>query len=357
MGSVIPMEPKIAYRGWLTSEGIIVDDAIPTRREGGRVWGSSRGSAGAGFVSYRSCDGFSPVTADGVQALPGGATRKAIEHHYDVGRDFFGLWLDARMVYSCALWPGDLDDDLDRAQLTKLEWHATAARVDGASRVLDVGCGWGAMMHYLVAERQVRHVTGLTLSSDQFAGAPADDRVDVRLEDWRDHHPPMPYAAVVSIGAFEHFARQDLSRVERRAVYRNFFDRCAVWLDEGGRLSLQTIAYEDFDPSTAPVSSFFTEEVFPESALPQLSDIVETAEGSFRLVAFRSDPQHYEQTLRLWQKRLESNQAEASRLVGRETYRRYLRYLRVSRAMFDRRVCTLYRLVLERRAVSAGTLG
>jgi cyclopropane-fatty-acyl-phospholipid synthase len=297
------------------------------------------------------------VSADAAQVPIGGATRGAIEHHYDVGRDFFRLWLDSRMVYSCALWPDDLDADIDAAQLAKLEWHATAACVDGAPRVLDVGCGWGGMMSYLVAERRVGHVTGLTLSSDQFGTVPASDHAEVLLEDWRDHRPPSPYNAIVSMGAFEHFARPELSKDQRRTIYRDFFDRCAGWLVEGGRLSLQTIAYEDFDPSTGPVSSFFTNEIFPESALPQLSDIVETAEGRFRLVAFRSDPEHYSQTLRLWQKRLESNQVEASRLVGRDTYRRYLRYLRVSRAMFDRRVCTLYRMVFERRAANARALG
>ena len=291
------------------------------------------------------------LNVDSVEAAPGGATRQAIEHHYDVGRDFFRLWLDARMVYSCALWPADIDDDLERAQLAKLEWHATSAQVDGASRVLDVGCGWGAMMGYLVAERQVRHVTGLTLSGDQFAAVPSSDQMTVLLEDWRDHRPLAPYDAIVSIGAFEHFARHDLSRAQRRAVYGSFFDRCALWLRDGGRLSLQSIAYEDFDPLTGPVSSFFSEEIFPESALPQLSDIVEAAEGRFRLVAFRNDPEHYACTLRLWQDRLEANDAEACELVGRETYRRYLRYLRVARAMFERRLCTLYRMVFERRPV------
>ena len=293
------------------------------------------------------------LSADRVEAPTGGAGREAIEHHYDVGREFFRLWLDPRMVYSCALWPGDVDDDLERAQLAKLEWHATAGQVDGASRVLDVGCGWGAMLHYLVSERQVRHVTGLTLSSDQWAATASGPNTEVRLEDWRDHQPPAPYDAIVSIGAFEHFARQELSRAQRRAVYGGFFDRCAAWLHEGGRLSLQSIAYEDFDPSSGPVSSFFSEEIFPESALPQLSDIVEAAEGQFRLVALRNDPQHYEHTLRLWQGRLEANKVQASQLVGRETYRRYLRYLRVSRAMFERRVCTLYRVVFERRSTKA----
>jgi cyclopropane-fatty-acyl-phospholipid synthase len=279
----------------------------------------------------------------------GGASRRAIEHHYDIGRDFYRLWLDTRLVYSCALWTGSLDEDLESAQLAKLDWHATAARADGASRVLDVGCGWGAMVRYLAEERRVGHVTGLTLSTDQARAGPSSARAEVRLEDWRDHSPVRPYDAIVSIGAFEHFARDDLSRPERQAVYRSFFERCAQWLEEDGRLSLQTIAYEDFDRATSPASPFFTEDIFPESGLPQLSDIVEAAEGSFRLVGFRSDAEQYAQTLRLWQRGLEASMSQACQLVGRETYRRYLRYLRLSRAMFDRRVCTLYRLVLERR--------
>jgi cyclopropane-fatty-acyl-phospholipid synthase len=280
----------------------------------------------------------------------GGASRQAIEHHYDVGRDFYGLWLDSRMVYSCAYWPGELDADLEAAQVAKLDWHATAARVDGAARVLDVGCGWGAMLSHLTGPRNVGSVTGLTLSADQ-AGYIRDHQpaADVRLEDWRDHQADAPYDAIISIGAFEHFARPELTTTERRGVYRDFFERCAGWLPPQGRLSLQTIGYEDFDPTKGPVSAFFTQDVFPESTLPFLSDIVVAAEPSFRICALRNDGDQYEQTLKLWQGRLEAGKDEATSRVGRDTYRHYLRYLRVSRAMFDRRVCTLYRLVLERR--------
>jgi cyclopropane-fatty-acyl-phospholipid synthase len=282
-----------------------------------------------------------------------GATQQAIEHHYDVGRDFYRLWLDARMVYSCAFWPDDLDDDLEAAQLAKLDWHATGARADGVGRALDVGCGWGAMMRYLVDERQVGHVTGLTLSSDQADAAPSSARAEVRLEDWRDHQPLQPYDAIISIGAFEHFSRPELDKAGRRAVYRGFFDRCGQWLVDGGRLALQTIAWEDFDPATRTVTPFITEEIFPESSLPQLSDVIDAAEGPFRLVSFRSDAAHYEHTLRLWQGRLEANKLAATALVGPEVYRRYQRYLRLSRVMFSRQVCTLYRLVFEKRPPGA----
>lgn len=287
----------------------------------------------------------------GTAGTTGGASQQAIERHYDVGRDFYRLWLDARMVYSCALWPGPLDGDLEAAQVAKLGWHATAAQADNASRVLDVGCGWGAMMRYLIEECGVAHVTGLTLSADQAEAAPSSERAEARLEDWRDHKPTLAYDAIISIGAFEHFASYELGQEERRAIYRRFFEKCSSWLGDGGRLSLQTIAHEDYDPSSGGAALFFAD-IFPESGLPQLSDIVETAARHFRLVAFRNDGEHYEQTLHLWQQRLEARQDEAVQIVGREMYRRYVRYLRLSRAMFSKRMCTLYRLVFERRPVA-----
>ena len=283
-----------------------------------------------------------------------GASRQAIEAHYDVSRDFYRLWLDEAMVYSCALWPAAVDDDLEAAQVAKLAWHADSAGVGAGARVLDIGCGWGAMLRYLRDERGAGEIVGLTLSRDQAdAAGPA-----ARLEDWRDHEPSAPYDAIVSIGAFEHFARHELTTDERRAVYRHFFDRCSAWLSPGGRLSLQTIAYEDFDPEQGSASSFFTDEVFPVSCLPRLAKISgvkcnpavgAAAEPGWRMMALRNDGPQYEATLRLWQRRLEAGRDRATELVGRATFRRYLRYLRVSRAMFDRRVCTLYRLTLERR--------
>jgi cyclopropane-fatty-acyl-phospholipid synthase len=288
-----------------------------------------------------------------------GATQAAIEAHYDVGRNFYGLWLDPAMIYSCALWPDALDDDLAGAQQAKLAWHAQAAGIAPGTRALDVGCGWGGMLRYLVEERGAASVTGLTLSSDQADAAAAalawSDRAQVRLEDWRDHLVGAPaqdsdaYDGVVSIGAFEHFTHQGQDREGRIEVYRRFFEGCARWLVPEGRLSLQTIAYEDFDETSGNVSSFFTDEIFPESALPHLDEIVVASQGSFRLLALRNDADHYEHTLHLWQQRLEVAKPDAIAVSDPATYRRYLKYLRVSRAMFDRRVCTLYRIAFQRR--------
>ena len=280
-----------------------------------------------------------------------GASQRAIEHHYDVGRDFYDLWLDARRVYSCGYWPGPLDDDLDAAQMAKLAWHATAAGADGAFARARRRLRLGSLAR--VSDRRARGCPRHRAHPQHRSGRrrprplPAGPR-----SAWRTGGTTSPtagYDAIICVGAFEHFARADLDREARRAVYRAFFERCAAWLPAAGRLSLQTIGYEDFDPARATVSTFFTEDIFPDSGLPWLSDIVAASEGTFRVRALRSDANHYEHTLHLWQRRLQVNEVAALAVVDRVVYRRYLRYLRVSRAMFDRGVCTLYRIVLERR--------
>lgn len=218
-------------------------------------------------------------------------------------------------------------------------------------RVLDVGCGWGSMLGHLVDHYGVTDGTGLTLSSDQAAYVRAAGRSEITVEaaDWREHTPASPYDGVVSIGAFEHFAHPDLDTGARRAVYRQFFEQAWGWLRPGGRMSLQTIGMEDESGGDGPLTAYLSQEVFPESALPRLADIVVAADRWFRIVAVRSDAAHYEHTLHLWQRRLEARRAEAGALVGRDTFRHYLRYLRVSRAMFDRGNVTLYRVALLAR--------
>src|SRR5688572_16594443 len=98
-------------------------------------------------------------TAESV-GIKSGATRAAIQHHYDVSNDFYRLWLDRNMLYSCALW--EEGDDLDQAQVRKMDYLIEAARAAGQERVLDVGCGWGAVLRRLVSVHGVKHARGLT---------------------------------------------------------------------------------------------------------------------------------------------------------------------------------------------------
>ncbi|MEU6868015.1 cyclopropane-fatty-acyl-phospholipid synthase family protein [Streptomyces sp. NPDC046876] len=285
-----------------------------------------------------------------------GATAADIQAHYDIGKDFYALWLDPGLTYSCALWdgitgaPGNTDL-LAQAQHAKLRYHLEQAGITAGSRLLDIGCGWGSLLRTAVEETGAGRAVGLTLSADQHAhvrslGLPG---VDVAVQDWRDHEPDDGYDGIVSIGAFEHFTHQGMSRDERIDAYRSFFARCAGWLPPLGRLSLQTIALTDDTNHEDSVPDFFAREVFPGSGLPRLSEIATACEPYFAITRLREDGADYARTLRGWSSRLFQAREEAQRLVGPDAYLRYRTYLRASEIVFMRQASTLYRITLRRR--------
>jgi cyclopropane-fatty-acyl-phospholipid synthase len=281
-----------------------------------------------------------------IAAGSAGASTKAIQHHYDLGNDFYALWLDDSMTYSCALWEGA--STLEQAQMLKLDHHIDAARVRGAGHVLDIGCGWGAMLSRLVEQADVGSAVGLTLSEAQAAWIRhrADPRIEVRVESWENHSPRQAYDGIVSIGAFEHFARPDISRAEVVEGYRKFFLKCREWLRPGGRLSLQTIAYGT--AQRKDLNRFIVEEIFPESDLPSLADIDQAAHGLFEIERVRNDRLDYERTLKEWYFKLRSRKQDALEQVGPEAVVRYERYLSLFAVGFHTGAMNLYRIVLRR---------
>jgi cyclopropane-fatty-acyl-phospholipid synthase len=274
-----------------------------------------------------------------------GASPEAIQAHYDVGNSFYRLWLDPTLTYSCALWAGD-DDTLEAAQRRKLDYITGPALARRAGRVLDVGCGWGSLLARLSANG-VGDLVGLTLSQKQLehVASLALPGVEVRLESWRDHRPKRPYDAIVSVGAFEHFADLDLSESERLASYRAFFAACHEWLEPGAPLVLQTIAYGPV-PATTGREMFL--EIFPESDLPRPYEIFAAADGLFEVTELRNDREHYIRTLRAWHRNLRDHRAEALAEVGRETLAFYTRYLAIAAMMFTGRHAVLLRLKMTR---------
>ncbi|WP_024804902.1 cyclopropane-fatty-acyl-phospholipid synthase family protein [Nocardia sp. BMG51109] len=281
-----------------------------------------------------------------------GASASAIQHHYDAGNEFYRLWLDPSMTYSCALWeePGDT---LERAQQRKHDYLAAAAGAAGAARVLDVGFGWGAMVRRLLGTHGVEHVTGLTLSAAQLAttGAWSDDRCDLRLENWNEHRPDRPYDAVVSIGAMEHFANLGMSREHKIEAYRQFFTRCRSWLVDDGRLGLQTIVRghnTNADWSIQREMIRVNRWIFPESEVPWLAEVFAASEGLLDVVSVRNDAAHYARTCGVWLDQLRAHRTEAVDLVGAEMVERYERYLDVSVQVFRHRHAGLARIIFQR---------
>lgn len=275
-----------------------------------------------------------------------GASASAIQYHYDLGNDFYHLWLDPTKTYTCALW--DSASNIEAAQIAKLDHHIQEARARRCERVLDIGCGWGCALHRLVSEAGVKEAVGLTLSRAQadYIEHQKWPGVTVSLESWSDHRPQQPYDAIVSIGAFEHFTRPDLSQTEKIEAYKTFFSLCKKWLKPGGWMSLQTItnetaSREDFHP-------FIAKEIWPETDLPRLADIALACEHNFEIHRLRNDREDYVRTLRVWLNRLQECRDEAIQVAGEDIVRRFEHWFKLSIIGFHRGTMGLMRITLRR---------
>ncbi len=274
---------------------------------------------------------------------------EALKHHYDVGNDFYRLWLDASLTYSCALWEKNEGyDALETAQERKIDYQIAQAKAKEANQVLDVGCGWGSVLRRLVDVHGCKRAIGLTLTEAHrtWVSSFNNPRIEVCLESWAEHKPSEPYDAIISLDVLEHFARRDHSIPEKIAVYRSFFNSCHSWLKPGGLFALQTIGYgnarrEDLEP-------FISREVFPESDLCSLTEVVNAIERIFEVVSIRNDRKDYAWTCRAWLKRLEQNRKKAVDLVGEEIVDRYEHYLQSSIFGFEVGFLALYRMTLRR---------
>jgi cyclopropane-fatty-acyl-phospholipid synthase len=281
---------------------------------------------------------------------PGRATAEAIEHHYDLGNDFYELWLDRSLSYTCALFEDE--DTLESAQSRKVDYLIDAAGAHGARSVLDVGCGWGGTMRRLVDGHGADRVVGLTLSPSQqsFVNDMGDDRLEVRLEDWAEHSASEPYDAVIAAGVIEHAVEFGRPRAEKVKAYRRFFELCHSQLAPGKRMALQTIGKGNvaLDAATADDAAFISRDIFPLSDIPRLSELAHAAEKLFEVRTVRNDRLHYVRTLNEWRRRLIANSEHAKDIVGEHVYEQYDRFLDASARQFEGRQLTLLRLSLER---------
>lgn len=275
------------------------------------------------------------------------ASAEAIGHHYDVSNEFYRFWLDSSLTYSAALW--DEADDLHAAQVRKMDWHLGHLGLPPQGRLLDIGCGWGGLLEHATRAYAVGLATGLTLSTAQHdwivRRAPAN--AVVVLQNWTDHTCAKPYDGIVSIGAFEHFARPNLSREQRVGIYRRFFEQTHGWLVPGGSLSLQTIGCGNM--RRADFSDFFATEIFPESDLPCLDEIIDAMRFLFEVKVIRNDRLHYARTLREWLKNLAGRKDVAVATFGSPLVERYLTYFKLAIVAFEHLgTMDLYRLALKR---------
>ncbi len=264
---------------------------------------------------------------------------RAVRHHYDVANEFFALFLDASMTYSCAIFddPSRDDETLESAQERKLETICHKLALHAGERVLDVGCGWGSFAIHAAARHGV-HVTAITLSPPQAAlareraaAAGVADRVEIRVADYRDLRGQR-FDAIASIGMVEHVGAAQLD---------TYATTLAGLLDPGGRLLNHGIARLRADAAEA--GAFSERYVFPDAAPMQLSRVQLALERAGLVTEHvEGYAAHYARTLQHWVQRLDANAAEAERLAGAERMRVWRLYLRAARSGFQTGFTSIY---------------
>jgi cyclopropane-fatty-acyl-phospholipid synthase len=263
----------------------------------------------------------------------------AVRSHYDVGNEFYALWLDGRMVYSCAYFETG-EEDIDTAQGAKLDLLCRKLRLEPGESLLDIGCGWGSLMLH-AAERYGVRATGITLSERQatfararIAEAGLADRCRIEVRDYRDLPRQADFDKVVSVGMFEHVGRARLPTYFSQA-YR-LTRPGGLFLNHGiVTLSSPPAPLRMLERPLSRRTSFIQRYVFPDGELVPPADVLRFAEATgFETRDLESLREHYALTLRCWVGRLEDHRDEAARIAGEKNYRVWRLYMSGSARAF-----------------------
>ncbi len=303
---------------------------LPTARRGRDAWRTHNGGGPAGDLLARD--------------------RAAISFHYDLSNEFYRLWLDRRMLYSCAYYTTH-GDDLDTAQEAKLRHLCCKLRLQPGQRLLDLGCGWGGLA-LMAAGEYGAQVTGITLSvrqaelAAQRAGeAGLAARVRIELKDYRELGAATPFDAIVSVGMSEHVGAGGMP---------TYFQTAAALLKPGGVFLNHAIG-RGIRPRDHHGPSFIDKHVFPHSDVPPLPVVTQAAESAgLEVRDVENLREHYALTLRHWVRRLEDHRDEARAHVDETTYRIWRLYMAGSARRFDQGHLALYQVLLAKPDAKGG---
>lgn len=258
------------------------------------------------------------------------STKREVEVSYDVSNEFFRLWLDERMHYTCAVYERDTDT-LEQAQVNKSRVLYDFAELSPEKTVLDIGCGWGANLEY-VALRGIKEAHGITLSSAQLEEINARKLPGVRVwcKDYKDFEAPAPYDSLVSIEMIDHLcspaqANQGLA-VE---IYREYFRKCATWVKPGGLFAFQAILRNRVPRTKRDLEDlkFTADVIFPGGLNPRLEELVTAVNPYWEIVELKTRRTHYGKTTGEWLRRLRLNEKVIRDKWGDQVFVDYDRYL------------------------------
>jgi len=270
---------------------------------------------------------------------------EAISHHYDVSNDFYALFLDPLMVYTCAYYR-DPDGKLEQAQADKLDLVCRKLRLQRGESVLDIGCGWGAFSIWATQHYGVK-AHGVTLSKAQAEWAAARiareglaDRCLVEYRDVRDLPEGARYDKIAAIGVIEHVGISN---------YPSFFGRVRQMLNDGG-LYLNHGIHHEFHWRRTSQTDFLYRNVFPNGDLSGVTEtLTEMERAGWELLDVENLRLHYARTCRQWAERLQGHAGEARAIVGERIYRTWLLYLTCSSVAFEAGSIGLYQVLMQKQ--------
>jgi len=316
--SAFPLMDEIASRGFTSGEILQLGLGLLSMPTSGPPRMHGRGPVHArGAVHSRERD------------------RQVVQYHYDVGNDFYQLWLDRNLQYSCGYFPTG-SEDLDAAQELKMEHICRKLRLQPDEKLLDIGCGWGGLARYAASKHGVK-VLGVTLSKnqkayadEQAAKAGLSDVVTVELRDYRDLGDES-FDKMVSVGMFEHVGRSHLP--EYFAQTYRLLKPGGLFLNHGiSRRAASTAGSDGLLPNLIfGQGSFSQKYIFPDGELEPVSDVNVMAEqAGFEVRDLENLREHYALTIRNWVRRLAEHREEAIRASNEVTYRTWRLYLSAS---------------------------
>lgn len=281
----------------------------------------------------------------GQQANPIGKAQQNVAHHYDLGNDFYKLFLDEGLQYSCAYFTND-DNTLEQAQRNKLRLLAAKLKLSPGLKILDIGCGWGDLALYLARLADVE-VVGVTLSKEQFELANArarkaglDNRVRFELKDYRKVEDR--FDRIVSVGMFEHVGVHH---------YGEFFGKINELMDDDGLALIHSIGHMS-PPGTA--SPWLRKYIFPGAYSPALSEVFEVVEqNSLWVTDLEFLRLHYAKTLAHWAQRFEANRDKVEAMYDARFARMWEFYLISAEMMFRTGSQLVFHMQLARKRDAA----
>jgi cyclopropane-fatty-acyl-phospholipid synthase len=304
-------------------------------------------------VAARALPHAAPSHGPEVRGHSKDENRDAIHFHYDVSNEFYQLWLDRAMVYSCAYFESP-DESLDDAQQAKLELICRKLLLQPGERLLDIGCGWGALVIHAARHFGVR-AHGVTLSERQLqvarrriAEAGLDDRVTVELKDYRDLEGSEIYDKVSSVGMFEHVGLKNLP---------TYFGTVHRLLKPSGLFLNHGITHEQPGWDKNVSTEFINRYVFPDGQLDNISNIQRFMEDAkFEIADVEALRAHYALTLRAWVERLERRRSRALEYVSEATYRVWRLYMSACALEFESGHLGIYQVLASKRGPQTARL-